>query len=113
MYFSVLSYSSSASTSMPLWYNSYEDCEVSDWQIITASSSYKSVIDSLQDLLTEPGFVEKCEAWREDETPDGTLADVYNGQVWKDFLSRDGIPFLSVPYNYGLHLNMDWFRPFK
>ena len=24
----------------------------------------------------------------------------------------DSVPFLSVPFNFGLHLNVDWFQPF-
>ena len=35
---------------------------------------------------------------------------VYDGNVWADFLSKDGQP---APFNYALHLNIDWFQPFK
>ena len=42
--------------------------------------------------------------------------DVYDGQLWKDFLEPDGEPFLTLPYNYYYYafcLNVDWFQPFK
>ncbi len=28
--------------------------------------------------------------------------DVFDGQIWKDFLEPNGQPFLSLPYNYAL-----------
>ena len=39
--------------------------------------------------------------------------DMYDGEIWKEFLQRDGVPFLSVPNNFALQLNVDWFKPFK
>jgi len=38
--------------------------------------------------------------------------DVFDGRVWKEFLSFDGVPFLSVRSNYALQIN-DWFNPYK
>ena len=38
---------------------------------------------------------------------------IYDGQVRNDFMSPNGIPFLSVPFNFALSLNVDWFQPFK
>lgn len=37
----------------------------------------------------------------------------YNdGKIWQDFMNVDGIPFLSVPFNFALQINVDWFQPF-
>lgn len=74
---------------------------------------YKSVVESLKELIIRPGFIEKCEAWRSRNIASSTLGDIYDGQVWKDFLNPDGIPFLSLPFNFALILNVDWFQPFK
>ena len=41
------------------------------------------------------------------------LCDIYDGQVWKDFQYVNEEPFLAVPHNLALMLNIDWFRPFK
>ena len=71
---------------------------------------YKSLQSSLQNLLLRPGFIENCERWKTRNTT-GTICDVYEGRVWKDFLHVAGQPFLS--YSYGLMLNIDWFQPFK
>lgn len=74
---------------------------------------YKSVIESLQEMLKRPDFMKKCELWRDRQVHPGVYSDVYDGTVWKEFLIRDGTPFLSVPSNYAFQLNVDWFNPFK
>ena len=74
---------------------------------------YKSVIESLKELVLRKGFIEKCEAWRSRNIASDTLADIYDGKIWKEFLNPDGIPFLSLPFNFALTLNVDWFQPFK
>ena len=76
---------------------------------------YNSVINSLRNMLLRPAFIEKCETWRlrKDHIQEGVLGDVYDGNVWKEFLNPNGMPFLSVPFNFALTLNIDWFQPFK
>lgn len=59
-----------------------------------------------------PGFIEHCELWRNQSKETGKFRDIYDGKIWSDFLEYDGKPFLSLPFNYGLHLNVDWFQPF-
>ena len=42
--------------------------------------------------------------------------DVYDGEIWKEFLENPldtSVPFLSNQNNIGLMLNVDWFKPFK
>ena len=51
--------------------------------------------------------------WRTTKTEEGILMGIYDGKVWKEFLSPDAVPFLSLPYNFALCLNVDWFQPFK
>ena len=41
------------------------------------------------------------------------MADVYDGNIWKDFLTYDGKDFLKAYRNYGLMLNFDFFQPLK
>lgn len=73
---------------------------------------YKSVIESLKELILRPGFIEKCEAWRS-RNVGGGYGDIYDGKIWRDFLNPDGIPFLSLPFNFAFTLNVDWFQPFQ
>ncbi len=74
---------------------------------------YKSITESLQEMLERPDFLHKCELWRSEERDPDVFTDVYDGEMWKEFLQPDGVPFLSVPNNFALQLNVDWFRPFK
>ena len=74
---------------------------------------YKSVIESLQELMLRTGFVEKCELWRQRNVSPGTYSDVYDGKVWKDFMYVNRQSFLASPFNYAFHLNVDWFQPFQ
>lgn len=74
---------------------------------------YKSVTESLQELILRPGFVEICENWRTRNIANDMITDIYDGKVWKDFLNPNGVPFLSLPFNFALTLNIDWFQPFR
>ena len=72
---------------------------------------YKGVIDSLKEMMKSPGFSELCEHWRHLSSSSTVYNDVYDG--WKDFQSWKDVPFLSVPFNLALHLNVDWFQPYE
>ena len=73
---------------------------------------YKSVIDSLQDMLKRPGFFDSCDCWRDRNEKEGVYTDVYDGKLWKEFLNPEGVPFLSLANNYAFQLNVDWFNPY-
>ena len=74
---------------------------------------FKKVTDSLQDLINKPNFMENCEKWRNCSTQlsDNVLGDCFEGRVWKEFQYVDREPFLAIPNNFGLMLNVDWFQP--
>lgn len=66
-------------------------------QVITSQGNKKlypkrvypvsSLISSLQAILIRPGLLEVCEQWRQSAREDlGILRDVYDGNMWKDFL---------------------------
>ena len=74
---------------------------------------YRSVIKSLNVLLQRPCVLEKLDAWKERSVPDGLLTDIYDGKIWKEFMTINDEPFLSGETTYGLMLNVDWFKPFK
>lgn len=74
---------------------------------------YQGLVDSIKMMIKRPGFLKKCEEWRVRKSFQNTLSDIYDGKVWKAFLDIDGVPFLSLPYNFALTLNIDWFQPFK
>ena len=74
---------------------------------------FKKVTDSLQDLINKPNFMENCEKWRNCSTQlsDNVLGDCFEGRVWKEFQYVDGEPFLAIPNNFALMLNIDWLQP--
>lgn len=74
--------------------------------------AYHSVIETLKEMARRPGFLDMCEHWRDREVTD-VLGDIYDGKVWKSMQSVAGRPFLTVPYNLCLGLNIDWFNPFS
>ena len=75
---------------------------------------YKSVIESLSELLNLPNLMDLSEHWRERSCDVGKLNDVYDGHVWQSFqYDLDGRAFLAAPNNYLLMLNCDWFQPFS
>lgn len=73
---------------------------------------YKSVIDRFRSLLKRDGFENLCNDWKTRVPIDGTLADIYDGRVWKEFQTEAYDYFLRGNHNYALMLNMDWFQPF-
>lgn len=75
---------------------------------------FKSITNSLKDLLNRPMIIELCEQWRTRQIAPNVLADIYDGQIWQHFqYDCNGDPFLAKPYNFLLMLNCDWFQPFK
>ena len=74
---------------------------------------FNSIIDTLEKFVKRQGFTEKCELWRSRTTQENEYGDLYDGQVWEDFMEYKGQPFLSKERNYGFMMNCDWFQPFK
>lgn len=74
---------------------------------------YHPLKSSLLNILQRKGYLSLCEQWRTREIADGVLADIYDGHVWKEFMTYRGRPFLSQSYNLAVMLNCDWFQPFE
>ena len=58
---------------------------------------YYSIIDSLQRLISSSGLLEQCEKWRghkSNAVPTGYLTDVFDGRLWREWETKNGIPFL-------------------
>ena len=54
------------------------------------------------------GFAEKLEHWHARVTVSDTKADVYDGQVWKDFQTDKFNYFLKKQRSVGVMLNVDF-----
>lgn len=75
--------------------------------------SFKPIEESLAFLLKQKGFADNCEHWRNRTHIPGTYRDIYDGRIWRKFMTFEDRPFLSVPGSLGLMLNFDFFQPFK
>ena len=73
---------------------------------------YYLLLKSIPKILERNEMLDVCEKWRTHKIPTNVMADVYDGQVWKDFATVNGRSFLSKPHHLGLVLNCDWFQPF-
>ena len=74
---------------------------------------YRSLTNSLKYLLQCQTFVSCLESWRMRQEVRSTLSDIYDGQLWKDFMYFESIPFLAHPYSLAFAMNIDWFQPYK
>lgn len=74
---------------------------------------YQSIINQLESIPKRPGMSDLCEKWRNRKVKTGTMADIYDGQVWKDFQKVNGKDFLKSKNNIGLAINVDWFQTYK
>jgi len=68
---------------------------------------------SFMNILQRKGYLDMCEHWRNRVLPNAVLADIYDGAVWKEWMSYNDRPFLSQPHNLAVMLNCDWFQPFE
>ena len=67
----------------------------------------------MEALLNRPGFSTMCDHWKTEQSDDNVIKDVYDGNVWCEFKTYEGKPFLLDSFTYGLMLSIDWFRPCK
>ena len=76
---------------------------------------YYNIVDSIQRLISRAGFLQQCEQWRKNQsdTVSGFIMDVSDGRLWREWMVKDDVPFLQVPGNLLLMLNVDWFQPFE
>ena len=51
---------------------------------------YKSIIESIGELVQKPGMLDLLNHCRNRTMPNGVMADVYDGVVWNSFLTVDG-----------------------
>lgn len=73
---------------------------------------YRSLKESLTHLLKQKRFLEMCQEWRHRDVLPELIGDIYDGNVWREFLGPDGKTFADSPYNLMVLLNVDWFQPF-
>ena len=64
-------------------------------------------------LLNRTDFINLCGHWKNISNASNIYRSVYDGHIWKMFNSSDKENFFSSQFNFGLMLNVDWFKPCK
>lgn len=57
---------------------------------------FNSIINQLESILKRPGIPELCEKWRKRQLDLDVMADIYDGQIWKDFQVVQGKDFFEM-----------------
>ena len=67
---------------------------------------YQSVLQTLT-FCSRPQFLQDCNSWKGRKvSTDGAMSDIYDGMVWRNLHECDGTPYLSLPNNLFLALNI-------
>ena len=74
---------------------------------------YRSIIYTIKELVQKPGMIDLFNCWRLRHIPEGIMADIYDGVVWKSFCDAKGDYFFSGCFSLGLLINVDWLQPYK
>ena len=73
---------------------------------------YSSILKTIKSLITRKSIYSNLDGWMS-RSFNGKYVDIYDGAIWNEFTVVNGRPFLDVPYNLGLILNVDWFQPYE
>ena len=72
----------------------------------------KIQINSLYQRLE---FKQQLQKWTNRQIDNGMLADIYDGEIWKNFPDTSGVPYFTpetADSHLGIMINLDWFQPF-
>ncbi len=71
----------------------------------------RNISSQIRQMLSRPDIEPLLGKWRKDNQPENVRKDVYSGKVWKRM--QKFWKFFKNDYEFGLSLNIDWFRPHK
>jgi len=71
---------------------------------------YQSLQKCLRKLFKLEEFVRSCSTWKQNQWNNGVvIKDIYEGRIWKEFLYKEGSPFLEEDYSIAFILNVSAF----
>jgi hypothetical protein len=73
----------------------------------------QSLLEALPRLLSRPGFERSIRQWKQRVVPQGYLADIYDGALWRQILDTYGVCFMDDDHSIALIISMDWFGPYR
>ena len=77
---------------------------------------YNSLIDTLKLFFMRDGFAESISQWKNRQTEQDVLSDIFDGQIWKTFKVKesDSTPFVfENDFNLLFTLTCNWFQAYK
>ena len=69
----------------------------------------------INSLYQRPEFKQQLRKWTNRQIDNGMLADIYDGEIWKNFPDTSGVPYFTpetADSHLGIMINLDWFQPF-
>ena len=69
----------------------------------------------INSLYQRPEFKQQLQKWTNRQIDNGMLADIYDGEIWKNFPDTSGVPYFTpetADSHLGIMINLDWFQPF-
>ena len=67
---------------------------------------------SIEKLFLWPGFKAKIKEWSSRTCVENSFFDVFDGDMWRQFPTRNSSIFVDQHRSLLLSLNIDWFGPF-
>ncbi|KAG1443070.1 hypothetical protein G6F56_010808 [Rhizopus delemar] len=74
---------------------------------------FNNIQHALTLMFAREGFESLIEVWRGRTRHQDTMYDIYDGQLWSEFLDKDGQVFTAQSRSLMFTLNVDWFQPSK
>jgi len=70
----------------------------------------------INSLYQRPEFKQQLQKWTNRHVDNGMLADIYDGEIWKNFPDISNVPYFTpetADSHLGIMINLDWFQPFE
>jgi len=70
----------------------------------------------INSLYQRSEFKQQLRKWTNRHVDDGMLADIYDGEIWKNFPDTSDVPYFTpetADSHLGIMINLDWFQPFE
>lgn len=87
------------------WWQQKLFCKKVEHASIQSSTIVAKASLTNREISFRKNVTSSCELWRNRHVAEDMLADVYDGNLWKEFQNADGTAFLERPLNYGFMLN--------
>ena len=70
----------------------------------------------INSLYQRSEFKQQLRKWTNRHVDNGMLADIYDGEIWKNFPDTSDVPYFTpetADSHLGIMINLNWFQPFE